>query len=148
VTVPDTIGSLTLRDDAAARRATERLKAATRAEYLFAEDTFAAVYGDGNGKRVTVFGTTGLRWSPDADVVYEISRLTEQYALTEVQTVPSDARGEHRRCAVGDDDGTGVVVCSWADHGSLGTGVFTRLDIADSSDLLSELRANLITRRN
>jgi hypothetical protein len=145
-TTPATIADLSLRQDDASERTADRLRAATRVEYVFAESTFAAVYGDGRGKRVTVFGATGLRFDPDGDVTHEIDRLTDRYGLTEIRTVPADRRGEQRRCGVGDDDGRGVVVCSWADHGSVGSGVFTRLDVEDSSRLLSQVRDSILTR--
>jgi hypothetical protein len=145
-TTPATIADLSLRQDDASERTADRLRAATRVEYAFAEGTFAAVYGDGQGKRVTVFGATGLRFDPDGDVTHEIARLTDRYGLTEIRTVPADRRGEQRRCGVGADDGRGVVVCSWADHGSVGSGVFTRLDVEDSSRLLSQVRDSILTR--
>jgi hypothetical protein len=145
-TTPATIADLSLRQDAASERTADRLRAATRVEYAFAESTFAAVYGDGRGKRVTVFGATGLRFDPDGDVTHEIARLTDRYGLTEIRAVAADRRGEQRRCGVGDDDGNGVVVCSWADHGSVGSGVFTRLNVEDSSRLLSQVRDSILTR--
>lgn len=55
-------------------------------------------------------------------------------------------RGEHVRCAVGQDDGEGIVACTWADHGSLGTALFTRLSTEDSAALLATLRAEILTR--
>jgi hypothetical protein len=145
-TTPATIADLSLRQDDASEHAAERLRAATRVEYTLAESTFAAIYGDGRGKRVTVFGATGLRFDPDGDVTHEIGRLTDRYGLTEIRTVPADSRGEQRRCGVGDDDGKGVVVCSWADHGSVGSVVFTRLNVEDSSRLLSQVRDSILTR--
>jgi hypothetical protein len=145
-TTPATIADLSLRQDDASERTADRLRAATRSEYLLAESTFAAVYGDGRGKRVTVFGATGLRFDLEGDVTHEINRLTDRYGLTEIRTVPADSRGEQRRCAVGEDDGKGVVVCSWADHGSVGSGVFTRLSVEDSSRLLSTVRDSILTR--
>lgn len=145
-TTPATIADLSLRQDDASERTANRLRAATRTEYALAESTFAAIYADGRGKRVTVFGATGLHFDLDGDVTHEINRLTDRYGLTEIQSVPGDGRGEQRRCGVGDDDGKGVVVCSWADHGSVGSGVFTRLNVEDSSRLLSTVRGSILTR--
>jgi hypothetical protein len=144
--VPDTIGDLTRRDDPASEQAAAGLKAATRTAYPLAESTFAALYTDPNGKLVKVFGTTGLRWSPDADAQAEIDRLSRGYDLEDVAPVRTGVRGEARRCGLGTDDGDSVVVCTWADHGSLGTGVFSRLDVPDSNAALTALRDQIVTR--
>ena len=146
--VPSTVGALTLRDDAASKRAAERLKGDMRGAYLLAENTFAGLFVDGDNKRATVYGTTGFHLSPDSDVAAEISRVTGTYKLHDVQTVAGTERDEHRRCGVGTDNGAEVVVCSWVDHGSLGTGVFTRLDVDDSNARLSALRDTIVTRRS
>jgi hypothetical protein len=146
--VPSAVGGLTLRDDATSKRAADRLKGDMRAAYLFAADTFAGLFVDDDNKRATVYGTTGFHWSPDSDVAAEISRVTPTYQLHDVQTVKATERGEARRCGVGTDDGAEVVVCSWVDYGSLGTGVFTRLDVGDSNNRLSALRDTIVTRKS
>lgn len=144
--LPAELADLTLRQDEASTRAAAQLKEEVQGAHLLAEDAFAGIYTDPNGKRVTIFGITGFRLTPERDVESEISRLTEKYGLTDVQVMETDVRGEHRRCGTGRDGRTGVVVCAWADHGSLGSGVFTRLSVADSNTLLSTLRANIVTR--
>jgi hypothetical protein len=145
--VPDEVVGLSQRTDGASRRAVAALKASTSAEHFFAP-AFAGIYTDGNGKRVTVFGVTGLHLTPEADATDELQRMVDRYRLKDIRTVAYDERGTFRRCGVGRDDGQGVVVCSWADHGSVGTGVFTRLDVDDSAALLITLRDNIITREN
>ncbi|MEV4619740.1 hypothetical protein AB0J74_13660 [Asanoa sp. NPDC049573] len=146
--VPSVVGGLTLRDDASSERAAEQLKGDMRAAYLFADDTFAGLFVDGDNKRATVYGTTGFHWSPDDDVAAEITRVTGTYKLHDVRAAKATERGEARRCGVGTDDGAEVVVCSWVDYGSLGTGVFTRLDVDDSNARLSALRDTIVTRRS
>ncbi|SNT40958.1 hypothetical protein SAMN05421812_105382 [Asanoa hainanensis] len=145
---PSVVGGLTLRDDAQSRTTTKRLTDELNKAYLWKESTFAGVYVDGDNKRATVYGTTGFHLSPDGDVVDEITRVTSSYRLRDVRTVDATDRGESRRCGVGVDNGADVVVCSWADHGSLGTGVFTRLGIDDSNARLSQLRDTIVTRKS
>ncbi|GIF72196.1 hypothetical protein [Asanoa siamensis] len=146
--VPTTVAGLTLRDDPQSQRAANELKAEVSKSYWFVGGSpFAGLFVDGDGKRTTVFGTTGLHVSPDSDVTNEIGRVTPTYNLRDVRTMADTERGESRRCGVGTDKGTEVVVCSWADHGSLGTGVFTRLDVDDSNALLSQLRDTIVTRK-
>jgi hypothetical protein len=59
--------------------------------------------------------------------------------------VETGVRGRYERCAVGRADGDAVVVCTSVDHGSLATGIFTRLSVDDSAALLDTLRQQIIT---
>jgi hypothetical protein len=146
VTLPAQVSDLRLRDDTASTRAADRLKRDVRSAHLFAENTFAALYADGAGKRVTVFGTTGFRFSPESDLESELTRLTDRYKIQDVEPVDARSRGEHVRCGVGRDSGNTVAVCAWADHGSLATALFTRRSVDDSAALLEDLRTTLVSR--
>ncbi|MFC0532656.1 hypothetical protein [Phytohabitans kaempferiae] len=146
VSLPAEVSDLSLRNDAASRRAATELQADLRGTHMLAEETFAGVYADGAGKRVTLFGTTGFRFSPESDLEKEITRLTERYALRQVKTVDTGRRGEYLRCGVGQDGKASVAVCAWADHGSLATGVFTRRSVDDSAALLERLRSTVVSR--
>ncbi|MBY8875124.1 hypothetical protein K7640_25160 [Micromonospora sp. PLK6-60] len=144
-TLPDQVAGLRLRDDPADRAAVRELEAEVRGSSLLIEDTFAGVYSTPEGKRVTVFGGTGIRLSPESDADEEMARLTERYALDAAVPVDTGVRGRHERCAVGRDDGAAVVVCTSVDHGSLATGVFTRLSLDDSAALLDRMRQQIVT---
>jgi len=147
VVLPETIADFRLRDDSSSRRLVQELEKEIEAGDHFAvDDTFAAVYGDRLGKRVAVFGTTGLRLTPKSDLEREMTRLTERYALTELTEIDSDTRGQHQQCALGNSQGVTVVVCGWADHGSLGVALFTRRSLPESAALLPEFRDALIIR--
>jgi hypothetical protein len=139
-TLPPSVADLNLRDDAASRRAAERLS-----RDLGSGDAFAGVYADGNGKRVTVFGVTGLRLAPEQDVDAQIARLTTEYDIRDVQRFDLGEPGLHERCGVGRAGGTSVVVCAWADHGSLATVLLTRRSVADSAELTGILRSAVLT---
>jgi hypothetical protein len=39
-----------------------------------------------------------------------------------------------------------VVVCAWADHGSLGTVLLTRRNVTESAKLVGVLRSAVLTR--
>jgi hypothetical protein len=143
--LPDQVAGLDLRDDATSRATARRLETEVRQANLLAEDTFAGVYGTSDGKRVTIFGSTGVRLSPESDAKDELTRLTERYQLEPGVPVPTGVRGRYERCAVGRADGDAVVVCTSVDHGSLATGVFTRLSLDDSGRLLDTLRQRIVT---
>ncbi|MDG4783323.1 hypothetical protein O7614_27060 [Micromonospora sp. WMMD961] len=142
--LPEQIEDLTLRQDNRSAETAKQLENEVRKEHLLAEDTFAGVYSTTSGKRVTVFGGTGFRLTPEADAEAEISRLADRYALNAPETVDTGVRGRHERCAVGRADGSDVVVCTSVDHGSIATGVFTRLSVTDSATLLDTLRAQIV----
>ena len=52
----------------------------------------------------------------------------------------------HERCGVGRSGGKAVVVCAWADHGSLATVLLTRRSVEESADLTGVLRNAVLTR--
>ncbi len=144
--LPLTVGDLSLRDDAAGRQAADDLADAAMRAHGVADDAFAGVYTDRRGKRVTVAGVTGLRWRPGADVEAELTRLAGEYGLSAVRAYDAGETGAHLRCGVGRDGGVSVVVCGWADHGSLATVLLTRRSVAESAQLVASLRASALAR--
>ncbi|MBL7256076.1 hypothetical protein [Paractinoplanes lichenicola] len=106
---------------------------------------FAGVYRDARGKRVTVFGETGFRLTPGTDVRTRIEQAAAEYDLKDVQSFDLGEFGAHERCGAGRDNGTSVVVCTWADHGSSATVLLTRRSISDSAELVARLREEVLT---
>jgi hypothetical protein len=144
--LPDQVADLSLSNgDGAAGRAADRLSQQLQQSDLAGQHAFAGVYADGNGKRVTIFGTTGFRLNPGQDVSAELDHLAGDYDLGDVQSFSLDELGAHEQCGVGRDDGAGVVVCAWADHGSLATVMMTRRNVAESAALTSRLRTAVLT---
>lgn len=144
--LPVQVADLQQRDDAVTKRLTEQLRQDLENEHPLAEDVFAAVYANRSGERVTIFGVTGIRLTPEQDVAEEMERLTQTYQLSQIEVAEPDSRGQYRRCGIGKSKQTNVVVCTWADHGSMATGVFTGLSVDESNALLSEFRNVIITR--
>jgi hypothetical protein len=145
VNLPDVHGDLELRTDDTSVSTTEQL-AQGLDDVGFFGDTFSGVYRDGDGKRVSLFGTTGFQWNPQSAVDTESSRLTALFHLRDVEPVDLGETGVHGRCGVGRSAGTSVVVCSWADFGSVGSAVLTRRSVSDSAELVARLRTALLTR--
>jgi hypothetical protein len=135
-----------LQDNTRTQRDVEQLKRETGAAHGLVDDTFAGVYTSSSGKQVVIFGSTGFRISPSSDLDDEITRLTPQFKLEKPQEVETGTRGQYERCAVGNTNGTAVVLCTWADHGSVGSGLFTRLSLEDSARLLATFRDQIVTR--
>jgi hypothetical protein len=142
--LPGSFADLDLRDTAAGRRAAERL-AEQLQEAGATGDAFAGIYTDKRGKRITLFGVTGWRLTPGSDVDAQLDHLTGELKLTDIQTFDTGEFGVHERCGTGRLDGTAVVACTWADHGSLATVLLTRRSLTESAELVAELRDTVLT---
>lgn len=144
--LPTEFGDLHLREDHHSRQTTAELARQVDEAHWTASDTFAGIYRTGAGKKVTVFGGTGLWLAPKSAAEAEMERLTGQYALGPAQVIGTGVRSRHGRCALGHEDGTDVVVCTSVDHSSIATAVFTRLSVADSATLLGALRKQIVVQ--
>ncbi len=107
-------------------------------------DPFAGVYSDKNGKVVKIFGTTGLRLTPQSDVEAELDHLTGEFVIKNAQAYDLGVTGVHTRCGTGRSGGDTVVVCAWADRGSLATTILTRRSVKESAELTGDLRAAVL----
>ena len=88
---------------------------------------------------------TGWRFTPGNDVRAQLDRLAGDFRLSGVQSFDLGEFGAHESCGVGRQDGTAVVVCAWADHGSLATVLLTRRSLTDSADLVARLRSTVLS---
>jgi hypothetical protein len=143
--LPRSFADLTRRDDRASTRTASRLADQLRAVDPRVDDVFHGVYVDDRGKRVTLFGVTGWRFTPGRDVDAQLDRLADDFRLSGVQAFDLGEFGAHERCGVGRQGGTPVVVCAWADHGSLAAVLLTRRSLDDSADLVSRLRGAVLS---
>jgi hypothetical protein len=144
--VPKAVAGLRLLDDARSTRTARELRQQAQSRNWWADQTFAAVYDGGPGWRVTVYGTTGFRWAPESDLKAEIDHLTAKYQLTDVRDVEPGSLGGHQRCGFGFADGDDLVLCGWADHGSLGIATFSAGSLEKDAGMLRELREQIVVR--
>jgi hypothetical protein len=143
--LPTDFSDLSLRDDSASKRAADRLAQDLKVADSKDGKPFAGVYGDSRGKRVTVFGVTGWRFTPKSDVRTQLNRLADDFSLTGVESFDLSETGAYESCGVGRANGAAVVVCAWADHGSMATVLLTRRRIDESADLVGRLRSAVLT---
>jgi hypothetical protein len=143
--LPSSFADLDRRDDGTSRQAADRLVQQLLDTGAKTDDVFAGVYGDGRGKRVTVFGVTGLRFTPATDVRDQLDRVATDFDLSDVRAFGTGEPGAYERCGTGRSGDTSVVVCAWADHGSLATVLLTRRSMNDSADLVAQLRSAVLT---
>ncbi len=142
--LPDRIGDLRLRADEASQKAVDRL-----ADQLTSAGSegqaFAGVYTDSNGKRVTLYGVTGWRFTPQSDVNGQLARISGDVKLGDVQDYDLAEFGAFESCGAGRVNGTSTVICTWADHGSMATVLLTRRSVSESAELVSRLRGEVLT---
>jgi hypothetical protein len=143
--LPDSFLDLNKRNDDSSKEAAARLADELRDAGGKADKTFAGIYGDGDGKRITVFGVTGWRLDPGRDVRTELDRLSDEFDLGDVRSFDTGAFGVHEECGVGRSAGKAVVVCAWADHGSLASVLLTRRSLDESAQLVAQLRGAVLT---
>ena len=75
-----------------------------------------------------------------------MAHLTADYAIRDVVSYDLGITGAHERCGVGRTGRTTVVVCVWADHGSMATVLTTRRSVDDSAQLTGVLRNAVLVR--
>lgn len=144
---PQEVAGLVRVQDPAARLTTITLETDVRTHHWLAEDVFAVVYAEPDGRqRVTLFGATQFRWSPEQDLIREMDRLSQKLSLIDVAEADPGKLGGHMRCGKGQVDGRSASVCGWADHGSMAVATFPGRGIADSAELLRALRSALLKR--
>lgn len=114
------------------------------------DDAFAAMYTDpkSDKRNVIFFGATLFIWDPDGEFDKVIQGAGE--TLSNVTEYPPGVMGGELRCGNGEDDkGEPVILCAWADHGSLGVGIFYGdRPMDECASILSTLREKIIIRPN
>jgi len=133
---------------------------------LAVDTAFAGVYAAGEvGRRelagiasgdiaedvqaVIFLGVTLLVLNPDGFLDQAIVEATSRGEdLSGVRDFDPGSGGGRLRCGTATDDaGLAVVICAWADHGSIGVTINYDRDLADSADLLRRIRTETLTRR-
>jgi hypothetical protein len=147
VSIPAQAAGLARLDDSNTRQTTRDLEGRVRSQYLLIEDVFAAVYAEPEtgANPVTVFGATRFITDPGGDLKSDLPKLTRT-TITGVRDLDSGPPDGSLRCGNSESDGNAVVVCGWADHGSIGVGIFAGRSIDTSAGLLRGLRAAIISR--
>jgi hypothetical protein len=96
---------------------------------------------------VLVLGASGLLLSPSNEVDKAFKGMnTAGLWVSNVAPYDAGSLGGIVKCGTGKVPGTSLVVCAWADHGSLGMAIFYNRPIADSAGLFQKVREGMLTR--
>ena len=139
------VAGLTAIEDATAEQVVDQLRGTIDTEQID-EARFSVVYRDTSRRRVTVFGTTRFVGDPKKALAASVAQLTTQLQLTDVHKVDAGPLGGQEQCGTGRLDGRAVTMCAWADHGSMGVGLFPGRSIEASSPMLQDIRGAIIQR--
>jgi hypothetical protein len=140
---PGSVDGLTLDDSTNATQTAEYLRTAVAAK-INLDDSVGAVYRDpANADHdVLFFGGTRLTISPAKDLDQAFSLLNDSSgAVTGLRDVPAGPLGGMMRCGTSTGDGGPMVVCGWADRGSLAIALFPGRSLDEAAQLLRDLRA-------
>jgi hypothetical protein len=146
LSVPATIGSLTLDDSEDATATADYLRSAISAEITM-DKAVGAVYTTNDDKNVLFFGGTRLLWSPDNELESAFTLLgDEEGTVTGIEDVDAGELGGTMQCGVTKSDGTDLQVCGWADHGSLAVAMFLDRTATEAAGLMKDIRNATQTR--
>ncbi|HKT04593.1 MAG TPA: hypothetical protein VJT31_34185 [Rugosimonospora sp.] len=140
--IPDSLAGLNLDRSADGQATADYLRTAVAASVNL-DTSVGAVYDDPGNKQksVMIFGGTGLIVSPDQELTKAFQLLDDQGGgMSGVHAVPSGARGGEMKCGTSTGDGGDMVVCGWADHGSIALALFPGRSEADASRLMQRIR--------
>jgi hypothetical protein len=110
------------------------------------EASVSVLYTDNRSRGATLLATTRFVWNPEKDLTASFADLTGDLKIKDDAAVDAGALGGYKRCGSGTFNGRGVVICGWADHGSLAVGMFGNRSVDESSALLDTIRAAVLKR--
>jgi len=114
------------------------------------EGSFTAIYTDSTDRRrlATVAGITRFISSPGGTIDTAFTTIGPDLGMTTSHRIPIGAAQAVGRCGTGRVDGQRVVVCGWADHGSLAVAMYTNRSETEGAAMIRTLRQTLIVRRS
>ncbi len=152
VSAPDAVSGLEKVKRPDLQRQADKLSADLKSE-VGADTAVAAFYSPAGdlGHLVVVASATTLILNPDVQLEEAFtSAAGSDMTVTGVRAVSAGKLGGSVRCGSGtvqnDASNVPVGVCGWADHGSVGVGVFFNRSATDSAALFNQVREGVLRR--
>jgi hypothetical protein len=129
------------------QKAADELQAQIRRE-VHPDQVAAAFYSDSasSGRPVLLLAATAFLVSPSSEVSSAFRGLSSDISIREVRDHPAGSLGGVVRCGVGTVEDVDVSFCVWADHGSLGVGMFFDRPASESAPLFVQIRERVVHR--
>ena len=145
---PARVAGLTLDNSERARETADYLETGFAADIRL-DESIGAVYADPGApdRSVLLFGGTTLIWQPERDLdrLFELVS-DDQSTVTNLTEVPAGTLGGVMKCGGTSAPEGELVVCGWADHGSVALAMFPDRTVNESAELLREIREGIQTR--
>ncbi len=146
---PQTIAGMTLSTQPELVNAADQMKNEISRDVTNSTGSLGAFYSDPSDetKIVMVAGVTGRVADPGKELDDAFTGMSSTgLPVSGIHTVDPGSLGGEAKCGSGETSGQKLVVCAWADHGSLGMIVFFNREAAASETLFRQFRDAILTR--
>ncbi|GAA2625686.1 hypothetical protein GCM10010399_66450 [Dactylosporangium fulvum] len=147
VTAPPTLpGKLTKQDDRDMQKLVDQMENDLKTGLGTTDEVAVGIYSDGDlDKIVVLVAAASVILFPDTELDNAFKGFSTLGASTEYDP---GKWGGTLKCATGTSDNTKMTMCAWADHGSLGIGVFNNRGESESAALFRDIRDIVQSRSN
>ena len=145
VGTPKQVAGLVLDNSQGARDTIDYLRTAMETGVSLDNST-GGVYEDrtAQSKSVLFIGGTGVLVSPSQALTKTFALISDDNGgVVGVHDVAAGPLGGVMRCGSTQTDGGAMAVCAWADHGSIGLGMFPNRPVDQSAELLRTMRGSI-----
>ncbi len=145
---PDKLVGFTKSTDATRQATAEELKRQLAADVSGGSSSVAAFYEDPADpkKIVMVYGVTGKISSPAKELDEVFNGSANGLGTTDVRAVDAGPLSGEARCGKGRTENLDLIMCAWADHGSVAAVVFFNRDFDSSAALFKQIRNEVLVR--
>ncbi|WP_238019798.1 hypothetical protein KZZ52_54195 [Dactylosporangium sp. AC04546] len=141
VTTPASLpGGLKKEDSAEMQQLVDSMEADLRTDLDTVDHVEAGIYSDGNPEKLVVLvAAAATILSPDTELDNAFKGFTSG-SMGSPTEYDAGKWGGTLKCATGQSSSIDMTLCVWADHGTLGIGVFVNRSASESAALFRDIR--------
>ena len=147
VTAPETLpGGLKKQTSEEMQTIVDQMERDLRNDVGDVDQVAAGIYSSGDPQKLVVLvAATSTVVFPD-DELDDAFKGFNSGSLGGQTSYPAGDLGGTVKCATGTEDDLPMTLCAWADHGSVGIGVFINRELKEASDLFLQIRPAVESR--
>lgn len=150
VSAPATLpGDLKKDDSAEMQKVVDEMESDLRNDVGSVDEVAAGIYSSGDPQKlVIIVAATSTILFPDSELddAFKGFNDSSNAGLTTQTEYDAGKFGGKLKCSTGTSDEVKMTLCAWADHGSVGIGVFINRDSAESAAMFVQIREAVQTR--
>lgn len=151
VTAPATLpGGLKKETSDQMQTIVDQMEADLRNDVGDVDEVAAGIYSDGDPQKLVVLvAAKSTVLFPDDEIKNAFKGFNANAGGGSVggqTSFPAGDLGGTVKCATGTEDNMPMTLCAWADHGSVGIGVFVGRELQEAADLFLQIRPAVETR--